>query len=129
MDYLRFVITRLDHESQRRQGLFQALSDLEHADALSPDEQALYDNIYAWFRHHLRKPRNLSRSSKPHARNVALSWFKVTAHEHIRRMHGLASILQSHGVDVDIIRSQRPGYIVYEDDHQVAAEPFRDSGA
>jgi hypothetical protein len=129
VEYLRFVITRLDHESRRRQGLFQAVSDLEHAGALLPGEQAAYDEIYEWFRHHLRKPRNLSRSSRPHARNVALSWFKVTAHEHIQRMHVLASILQCHGIAVDILRTQRPGYVVYEDDHQVAAEPFRDSGA
>jgi hypothetical protein len=33
------------------------------------------------------------------------------------------------GIAVEILCTRRPGYVVYEDDHQVAAESFRDSGA
>jgi hypothetical protein len=36
-------------------------------------------------------------------------------------------ILEAHGVVVERIRTQRPGYIVYEDEHQVAAYPFADT--
>lgn len=51
----------------------------------------------------------------------ALSWFKPTAREHISNMRALAAILDAHGITVDVLREQRPGYIVYEDEHQVVA--------
>ncbi|MFY7916503.1 MAG: hypothetical protein ACOVPA_17750, partial [Rubrivivax sp.] len=57
------------------------------------------------------------------------SWFKDTAAEHIRQMRLLADILERHGIQVDMLRTRRPGYVVYEDDHQVAAEPYSDTGA
>jgi len=125
--FIRFVVQAHDKDSGRRQGLFQALSDLEHEGALLPHEQAHYDEIYSWFRANLKKPRSFSRSSKPHAKNVAISWFKDTATGHIAKMHELVHILAAHGVVVDILQTERPGYVVYEDSHQVAAEPFRET--
>ena len=129
MIYVRFVIGRNDADSGRRQGLFQAVSDLEHAGVLLQHEQLAYDETYEWFRHNLKKPKRLARSSRPHAKNVALSWFKDSAGEHIRRMHALAQILSDHGLHVEVLRTERPGYIVYEDAYQVAAEPFNDTRA
>lgn len=90
-------------------------------------EQTQYDETYEWFRRNLKKPRSFTRSSKPHAKKVALSWFKDSAHEHIARMHALVQVLQAHGVDVEILRTERPGYVVYEDQHQVTAEPFNET--
>lgn len=129
MDFVRFVIAAQDSDSGRRQGLFQAISDLEYAGVLLPHEQESYDAAYEWFRHNLKKPKALTRSNKPHAKAVALSWFKDSAIEHIARMRQIAVILQAHGVHAEMIRSSRPGYIVYEDNFQIAAEPFNDSGA
>ena len=128
MMFIRFVINNNDPDSGKRQGLFQAMSDLESAGKLLPYEQQLYDEIYDWFRHKLKKPRSLSKSSKPHAKNVAISWFKDSAKEHIDKMRSLVNILNSHDVVTDMIRSERPGYIVYEDEYQVAAEPFKETG-
>ena len=125
--YVRFVIHRNDEESGRRQGLFQALSDLEDSGVLLPHEQTTWDETYEWFRKNLRVPRRFSRSSKFHAKKVALGWFKDSAADHIARMYAIAQILQAHDVLVDVIRSQKPGYIVYEDRHQVAAEPFSET--
>ncbi len=125
--FVRFVIEKNDDDSGRRQGLFQAVSDLEYDSALLEHEQEQYDDIYDWFRKNLKKPRSFTRSSKPHAKKVALSWFRDSATEHIAKMHALAQILQAHGVTVAVLRSERPGYIVYEDDFQVAAEPFQET--
>jgi len=96
--FVRFVVQALDRDSGRRQGLFQALSDLEYEGVLLPHEQTAYDEIYDWFRANLKKPRSFSRSSKPHAKNVAIGWFKDTATEHISKMHEMAHILAAHGV-------------------------------
>ena len=125
--YVRFVIQHNDEDSGRRQGLFQALSDLEDSGVLLPHEQTTWEESYQWFRKNLLKPRRLSRSSKYHAKNLALSWFKDSATEHIKRMYVLVQILQAHGVLVEVIRTDRPGYIVYEDRYQVAAEPFSET--
>lgn len=125
--FIRFVIHKNDQQSGRRQGLFQAVSDLEYDGVLLEHEQARYDEIYNWFRKHLKKPRSFTRSSKPHAKNVALSWYRDTAVEHIAKMHALAQILQAHGIAIDVLREERPGYIVHEDEFQVAAEPFKET--
>ena len=125
--YIRFVIHANDEHSGRRQGLFQAMATLEDSGALHDYEQARYDAIYTWFKKNLHKPTSFSRSRKPHAKNVAISWFKDSAKEHIAKMHEVSHMLRSHGVEVEVIRSGKPGYIVYEDNHQVAAEPFQET--
>lgn len=125
--FVRFVIHENHEDSGRRQGIFQAVSDLEHAGVLLEHEQQQYDEIYEWFRFNLKKPRSFARSSKPHAKNVALSWYKDSAVEHIAKTQGLVEILRAHGVAVDLLRTDRPGYVVYEDPYQVAAEPFRET--
>lgn len=125
--FIRFVIPSNDLDSGRRQGLFQALADLDDQGLLVGHDQENYQEIRDWFREHLRKPRSFTRSSKPHAKKVALSWFKDSAILHIRKMHGLVQILIAHDLTVEVLRSERPGYLVYEDEFQVAAEPFSET--
>ena len=129
MSFVRFVIRADDEDSGRRQGLFQAIAALEDDNALLEHEQTLADETRKWFGRHLEAPSRPAKSSKRHAKKVALSWFRDTAREHIARMHALAHVLECHGIHVEIIRTDRPGYVVYEDAHQIAAEPFNDSGA
>lgn len=125
--FVRFVIQRNDQDSGRRQGLFQAMTELETAGLLRAHEQEQYDEIYEWFRKNLRKPRSFTRSTKPHAKKVALSWFRDGAAEHIRNMRAIAAILDVHGIHVEILHTEKPGYVVYEDIFQVAAEPFSET--
>jgi hypothetical protein len=120
--FIRFVIHKNDIDSGRRQGLFQALAELEEHGSLNEHDLEHYLEIYDWFRKNLRKPRSFMRSA--HAKKVALSWFKDSAVQHINKMHALAQILTAHDVMVHVLRTERPGYVVYEDDFQVAAEPF-----
>ena len=42
-------------------------------------------------------------------------------------MRVLVQILVAHGIVVEVLRTERPGYIVYEDAYQVAAEPFKET--
>ncbi len=44
-------------------------------------------------------------------------------------MHVIAAMLQAHDILTEMIVTDRPGYIVYEDDFQIVAEPFADTGA
>lgn len=125
--YLRFVIEHRNPDSHHRAGLFQGNWWLEEHYEFAPAELAEIEDLYAWFGEHLRRPNRFSRSAKPHAQPRAICWFKAEAHAHIRQMHRLAMVLRRHGVPVAIVTTRRPGYIVYEDDAQIAAEPFRDT--
>ena len=44
-------------------------------------------------------------------------------------MYELAHLLESNGLRVEVQRTRRPGYVVYEDAHQVTAEPYKETGA
>lgn len=103
------------------------MSGLEEAGVLHEHEQVRYDEIYEWFRKHLRKPTSFTRSSKPHAKKVALSWFRDSAADHIAKTYEIKQILDAHGILVDVLMIERPGYVVYEDTFQVAAEPFKET--
>jgi hypothetical protein len=37
----------------------------------------------------------------------------------------MVRVLERHGIYVKKIKTDKPGYLVYEDDWQVVAEPFR----
>ena len=49
-----------------------------------------------------------------------------TAKQHIDRIREMVAILEDHGVSVRMLKTDRVGHIVYEDEHQVVAEPFSD---
>jgi hypothetical protein len=42
-------------------------------------------------------------------------------------MQEMVAVLKNHEVPVHIIKSTRPGYVVYEDEFQVVSEPFHDT--
>ena len=125
--YIRFVIHQKDEDSGRRMGLFQVSAELRDAGQVTEYEEEQLLRIRDWFDNNLDRPLAFSKSSKVHAKNVAISWFKDTATEHISRMYELKTIIENYGIIVDVIRTQRPGYIVYEDAYQVTAEPYAET--
>jgi hypothetical protein len=127
LTYVRFVVTTQDSDSGRRQGLFQAAAALAAAQGMHAHEIAEYEELKRWFNANLETPERLAVSPRRHSKAQALSWFKSTATEHIAHMRSLARLLESHGVTTEMIRSSRPGYVLYEDDYQVAAYPFAET--
>lgn len=77
--------------------------------------------VRRWFNDNLEAPSSFGRSRLP----LGICWFKTSATEHIRRIWEMARILERNGVYVKKIRTGRPGYVIYEDEWQVVAEPFR----
>jgi len=124
--YIRFVIRQNDEVSQQTQGIFQAVEDLRFEGRLSPEERRTADRVFRWFNKNLPIPKRFSRSRKRSAQAKAISWFKPTVHKFIGRMQDLASILYAHDVPIKILKTKRPGYIVYEDEYQVVAMRFND---
>ena len=125
--YIRFVVHEIDPDSGRRLGVLHALRYLRDDGKLLPWQHDRSDEIGGWFNTHLERPASFNRSSRPHRIEKALSWFKDSATKHIAMMREVKAILESHGVAVDVIATDRPGYITYEDDYQVAAESFADT--
>lgn len=124
--FIRFVVGDIHEDSQREMGVFQAAYRLKRERQLPDHEQARLKALLRWFSEHLDKPLRFNRSRRPGRRNKAISWFKPTALDHIRKMREIVGILEAHGIQVRTIKIARPGYVVYEDEHQVAAEPFSD---
>jgi hypothetical protein len=93
------------------------------------DRQSIQDGL-AWFEKHLATPDRFNRSgSKGYYRRTTrgIAWFRDSATECIAQMHELKRVLEANGYSVALVREDRVGYIVYEDDLQVVAEPFSDT--
>ena len=85
------------------------------------------DELREWFVANLPIPTRFSLSPKPHRKPQALSWFKDGATIYIDRMREYQRALEAYDVSVEMLRTKRPGYIVYQDDYQVVAYPFADT--
>jgi hypothetical protein len=122
---VRFVVRKRDHCSRVEQGLIHAADALHYMGRLAEHEAVLVREVFRWFNRNLPVPPRLARSRKRHALNRAICWFKPTAKEFIERMQTLAVVLEEHGHHTERLTTDRPGYVVYEDEYQVAAEVFR----
>jgi len=126
--FVRFVTAEVHKDSQSQLGVFQAAFRLRDKDELYDYEEVLLPEVLDWFNKHLEKPDKFTSSKPPYYRkkSKAISWFKGSAKDHLAMMRQIVSILENHDVPTRMIKTARPGYIVYEDEYQVAAEPFAD---
>ncbi|MBW3558445.1 MAG: hypothetical protein KY449_01560 [Proteobacteria bacterium] len=122
---MRFVCFRsVDGHPRQRLGLFQAIEEARESDS-APDwalrELAASET---WFGRNLRVPDRFSRGSRRRPGQPGLAWFKAwSAEEHIRQMHRFKRAAEACGLHVDVLKTRDPGHILYEDEHQIVAEP------
>jgi len=126
--YLRFVIPELNEDSGRELGVFHAVGNLREQGKLSQHEEDEHDPIRAWFSANLERRFTTSKPPLYRKKNKAISWFKDSAQQHLAKVRALVAILENHDVPVRMVKSNRVGYIVYEDEFQVIAEPFSSEG-
>jgi hypothetical protein len=120
-EYIRFAIGRKDEDSHVGLGIFQAAAQaLEWKDITGSDADEL-NKLWAWFSENLEKPTSFGRDTL----RFGICWFKTGAAEHISRIWEMVEILERNGIYVKKIRTDRPGYVIYEDEWQLVAEPFR----
>jgi hypothetical protein len=124
--YLRFVVADIDEDSGKELGVFQAIRNLREDGKLYQHEEEQHDLLRQWFNDNLERPARFTASRAPfrHKKKKAISWFKDSAHEHLARVRSMVAILQNHGVSVRMLKTERVGYVVYEDENQIVAEPF-----
>jgi hypothetical protein len=120
-EFIRFVIGSKDDESHVERGVFQAVAQaLEWKDITGSDAEQL-NELEEWFNKNLKKPTSFGRDKL----RLGICWFKTEATNHISRIWEMVQILERNGIYVKKIRTDKPGYVIYEDDWQLVAEPFR----
>jgi hypothetical protein len=120
-EYVRFVIGRTDEDNHVEQGIFQAAAlALEWQQITGSDADAL-NELRDWFGDNLNRPTSFGRDTL----RLGICWFKTGATEQISRVWEMVRILERNGIYVKKIRTNKPGYVIYQDEWQLVAEPFR----
>jgi hypothetical protein len=124
--YVRFVVADIDEDSGQELGVINAVGNLRARGELYQHEEAQHDRIREWFNMNLERPTRFTASKPPYYRKQsrAISWFKDNAQDHIDHIWDLVAILRQHGISVRMLKTDRVGYVVYEDDYQIVAELF-----
>lgn len=127
--YVRFAVVSRKRRNAKYDGLFVAAYELARGNSISPATREELNELLAWFQENLNIPKRFNKGGgKGYYRRETrgLSWFKPEANEHLTKAQRLGVLLGRAGVPVLQYQASRVGYIVYEDDHLVAAEPFAD---
>jgi hypothetical protein len=123
--FLRFVIADRDTRTGQPTGLLTLAYLLLRSDELTDAESDEIRDHVKWLETHVPVPSRFARKRNvSHKDTHGLSWAKASATEVVGRLYALAEIARRHGHPVEAMQTARPGYVVYEDEWQVVAEPF-----
>ena len=127
--YIRFITGEIDEDSGREAGVFGIAHELRDSAQVTDSDRAKLHELLKWFAANLEEPSRFTTAKPPHYRKQAraISWFKDTAKDPIARLREMIAILDRHDIHIEMIQTDRPGYVVYEDVHQIVAEPFSDA--
>lgn len=127
--YIRFVSPVTVYRMPFRQGFFVPAYEMREDGDVDPYTKEQLEEILAWFRQNLTIPDRFSQKDLDPDEDdtFGLSWFKDSAKEHLAKSYELIGLLELYGYVIETLRTERPGVVVYEDEYQVVAEPFRDT--
>ena len=123
--FIRFVSGEIHECSHVSTGLFQTVFELMDDPLLPRGDYIRLWELMDWFNRYLKGPSEY-RLRSPWRIERAISWFKPTAHVYLARAWEMAAILERNDFFVRMIKAQKTGYILYEDEAQVFAQPFAD---
>ena len=109
--YLRFIV----HDEIGWTGVFQCRWMIRESSDLPASVQSCYRSNREWFNRHLHSPRQVNPES--------IFWFRADATECIDRIREMIEMYRVCGHEVLMQATRDPGYIVYQDEHQIAAIP------
>ena len=121
--FIRFVSGEIDDDSRMPAGIFCAAWDLIGERRRLYGEYYMLKELLDWFDEHLKSPSDYRLKTGGNM-DLAICWFKATAHEHLSRAWEIAGILERNGVPIYMVKAKEAGYILYEDEAQVFAIPF-----
>jgi hypothetical protein len=120
-EYVRFVVADKDEDRNVQQGIFQAAARALEWHTVTDTDADELNELRAWFNENLEKPSSFGRGKL----SLGVCWFKTDCVEHISRIYEMVRVLERNGISVKKIKTDKPGYVVYEDESQLVAEPFR----
>jgi hypothetical protein len=99
-------------------GIFAAVHRLQRDGLLSEDEKAVYYGIdQVWFQENLPNPPFYD-DDKP---GKPITWFKTATTAHmLEKLQPLMDMMDKYNMPYDVVYTDFPGRIVYEDEYQVA---------
>lgn len=115
--YLRFVVGTNREKPKYQTGVINSLELLRENGELPPYEREHVEELFAWFNKHLPVPPFSKNKWSPEA----ISWFKASAQEMISKFRELIAILEQYDYRVRMLKTERPGHILYEDEFQIVA--------
>jgi hypothetical protein len=130
MAFIRFALARLHPDSGVEDGTFGLAYELRDSSDVASADRALLTETLTWFEKNLETPTRFNRTKAKgfyRRKTRGIAWFKDTSTEHLARMHQIKDVLESYGHSVVMVTEARVGYVTYEDDVQVLAEPFSDT--
>ncbi len=124
--FIRFASLRVHRDSGRELGVFHTAYNLKYSGLLNEDEVVQLKELLADYEQNLDVPSCYGDASLRWQRRVsAICWFKPQSRKFISSMWALVDFLKRHGIAMRLWRTHLPGRVLYEDEHQVAAVPFR----
>jgi hypothetical protein len=109
-----------DDASGRDQGVFAAAHAMIDEGRIAEADRNELAEVVKWFDRIL--PGGCVFGSRLPAR--AIFWFKASHHEIVQRAWQLVNLLKRHEMPIEMIKTDRPGRVVYEDEMQIAAVPW-----
>jgi len=123
--YVRFITSFINENGDVETGIFNALAFIRDNSLTKDDDVKSLTALMKWFNRYLAKPDRFSNSGNKNPAAISLSWFKDTAKTDIQKIFELKEILLKYEITLEMVTSKNPGYIVYEDKHQISAIPFK----
>jgi hypothetical protein len=116
--YLRFRTNLPADDAATLVGVFWGLARLNELDAMDPWSAERAAEVCDWFNRHLPVPRL-------RCDRHAVFWLRAECRDFVQRFWDLAGVLRENDVAVELLRTNNPGRVCYQDRFQVAAIPWR----
>jgi hypothetical protein len=123
--YIRFITEFINEYGETHTGIFSALRFVRELDFAQDEDVVVLKRLRKWFNENLEAPDKFSNAKNKNPESISLSWFKDSSKEHIKKIYEIREVLDKYGVVVEVVTTKNPGYIIYEDDYQVSAIPFK----
>ncbi len=123
--YIRFITQFINEDREAETGIFQALRHIRDNSLTHNDDVHKLKVLTGWFNVNLDKPTRFSNAGNKSPAAISLSWFKDIAKEHLLKINELIEILEKYDLIVERLTTKNPGYIVFQDEYQISAVPFK----
>jgi hypothetical protein len=118
MNYFRFCTNHTSPYTKQPYGIFIAVWHLVRDGKVSEEDEATYWKTRAWFESNLPIPTYYENGNPERA----ITWFKESAMNGaiVKTLSIYQDIAIRYGTAIELISTETPGTIIYEDDYQIA---------